>query len=359
VKYILPYKPFFVSFLVFIISGCATLAPSPEKHLQSLLKKQEYEKALQFVELESIKKGEQTAIKKQRPHIKNLLHELESAAILTATKHEEDGNIAIALSHIENALEKIPSSQRLKEYYASLEGEKNIRLTRTENRLALAQAKFLLQKRTLISEKKRAEGSNFSNWWQSRKTDAALPNLNKKLLECGKKSIERSELKLAGECLYVAQKIENNKTTQKALSEWHAALENHIKEQKTPDKKRAEQLKKHPKTNYIEEKTFQKIQDTRNNVLLSLTKSDYNKVSTELELLRELNGMNPELEQIIEEKIQKLLRRGTRLYRSGEIKEARDVWQRVLLLEPANGEATVNVERAERVLKRLEELSTE
>ena len=301
-------KLFFVSFFLFIFSGCTTLNPSPEKHLQSLLKQQEYEKALQFIELESIQNGQKSTINKQRQHIKNQLRELESTAILKATEYEEDGNLAMALSHLEKTLEKIPSSQRLQEYYKSLEVEKNIRLTRTEHRLDLAKAKFLLKKRALLTEKKRAEGSNFSNWWQSRKTDNTLPDLNKKLLECGDKSIERSELKLAGECLYVAQKIENSETVQKALFAWHTALEKNIKEQKRTSQTRVKLFKKPPKTNYIKEKTFQKIQEVRNNVLLSLSKSDYDKVRIELELLRELNGINPELEQIIEEKVQKLLR---------------------------------------------------
>lgn len=348
---------FLVLILTLFVSGCAILKPTPnEDAVRKMIGKQEYEKALQLTELQAIKEGETAAVIQERNDIKQLIRKFEKKTILTSSKHEEEGNFAIALSLIEDALNKIPSSQRLQEYYVSLKAERDLHITRMEHRLALANAKYNLEKRELIAEKARLKGKKITTWWQKGSVENSLKSLNEVLLECGGQAIERSELKLAGDCLNTAQKIKNNTEVQQMLSKWKSAAKKYRNSRVKNLVKRNNNSHSKEKKNTVTRKTLQQIQQARNDLITALEKPDYNTVQANMQLLRELNGMSQEIEQLLEEKTKKLLSHGNRLYRSGEISEAREVWHHVLLIEPDNTDAIANIERAEHVLKRLEEL---
>jgi len=55
-------------------------------------------------------------------------------------------------------------------------------------------------------------------------------------------------------------------------------------------------------------------------------------------------------------RIEGLLRQGNQLYRSGNIEQAKRVWEEGLLIDPEHAQLRANVQRAESVLQNLEGL---
>jgi len=333
---------FAVVFIFF--GGCASFGTlSAESDYDTLIKNQEYEKALQHIELETIHAGETAESKDRKKQVKQLIRDFEKETVLKASKEEDAGNLANALEILGAALKKVPSNQRLNEIYKSVEAERDIRLTRTEHRLLLAQARYLLEKKELSMEKNRVQGSRFFDWWKRQQTESNLPKISQQLLECGEQAMQRQEMKLAGECLLVSKDNDDNKKVQDLLEKWRKAQDTHLSAQQ----------------NNSQQQRLNDIKKLRAALQISLAESDFAGAQTSITSLQEMNGMTPELEQLIDEKVQHLLNQGNRLYRSGEIKDAAEIWHNVLLLTPNNAEAAAHLERAEKILKRIQELSKE
>ena len=311
-----------------------------DESLTFLLKQNEYEKALSKSYADAKSGESKSDIEAQNQYIKRLMRSYEHSIITEAGKHEDKGDLANAISMVEEALVKVPSSQRLQEYLTSLKEDRAIRLTRTEHRLLLAQAKYLIEQNELFLEKNRVQGPRFFSLWQKKKAEKTLPKLAKDLLICGQEAMKRHELKLAGDCLQVSQKIEDNKEVRQALLLWRQRQDEHLKSRESRSQKQS----------------FKKIKETQNLVITALANDNYEEARVGLEYLGRANGISPEIENIIETKNQNLLTQGNRLYRSGKIKEARDIWKYVLMLDPNNIEASAHIQRAERVLQRLQEL---
>ena len=66
-----------------------------------------------------------------------------------------------------------------------------------------------------------------------------------------------------------------------------------------------------------------------------------------------------DLRQKLRERIEPLYDEGKRYFQDEDLHNALRVWRRILMIDPTHERARENVERAERILSRLEEIQTD
>jgi uncharacterized protein YmfQ (DUF2313 family) len=107
----------------------------------------------------------------------------------------------------------------------------------------------------------------------------------------------------------------------------------------------------------------QRIRKLRIALQSAMTRGDLREAKQRIAELRQLEGDSPQLLELdkavsgaIAAYINETHERANALYREQQIEAARDLWQKILELDPEDLQARANLERAERVLKKLEEL---
>jgi tetratricopeptide (TPR) repeat protein len=89
---------------------------------------------------------------------------------------------------------------------------------------------------------------------------------------------------------------------------------------------------------------------------LSSAKSNLDKLNKMMPGNEKLALLNKEFSEKLPGHVEALLNRGRQLYINGKIEKARDIWLKAQKLDPKNKEIIKNIERANRVLGRLDEL---
>jgi len=94
-----------------------------------------------------------------------------------------------------------------------------------------------------------------------------------------------------------------------------------------------------------------------------MTRGDLRQAKANLEELRKLEGDTPQLQELDESinaaiaaYIAETHEQANELYRGRQIVQARALWQKILEIDPQDTQARANLERADRVLKKLDEL---
>jgi tetratricopeptide (TPR) repeat protein len=89
---------------------------------------------------------------------------------------------------------------------------------------------------------------------------------------------------------------------------------------------------------------------------LSLAKDNLTKLNKLMPGHEKLKPLNKEFEEKLPAHVDALLNRGRQLYINGKIANAKNIWVKALTLDPENEQVKKNIERADRVLDRLNEL---
>ncbi|MDX5409181.1 MAG: hypothetical protein LPJ94_03050 [Thauera sp.] len=330
-----------------LLSGCGVLPQlgSPDEHpLREAL--QEYTSA----KTESQRKDDPAAQEKLEQARKTY----EETALAAALARRDQGELFQARQVLDTALEQMPDNQVLLDARQTIESRRTSLLRINDCRLGAARTEYLMDKAELLQQRGPLDMKDYLQDWQVRRERQELDQLATQLRDCAIQALADRQLALAEDTIAAARRVRGEEFVAEELRQL-AALKNPQTTVSAPKKA----APKRP----AELTPQQKIRQARVALQSAMTRGDLRQAKTQLTELRRLEGETPqlvELDTAVSEAIAAYIadthEQANALYRDRQIVQARDLWQKILELDPDDTQARANLERAERVLKKLEEL---
>lgn len=339
--------PLFVMQLLF--GGCAYLSSYsselPEK-IDTLIQQQEYGEALAMLEYVRPSHAEYNKLMQQKKRIEKLIPKFETATIKKARKLTRQEKWYPAQQTYEQALKKVPQSKKIHDAQQKFLTQRDNYLKQLELTLLLNRAKWLIKNAPVQKEIVRVIPDEYQRYEELRDYQEKVDETANQLVKCVQSALNASNYNLAETCLSLSEKIDSKNIDKKQLVSANRKLAQaeKIEVRKQNDKTRA--LIAELKQGYSEDNL------RRAQYHLNVLRKQNSRDATSIKLRKQLNKR-------YREGIDQKIAAGRRLYSGGKIQEALDVWNSLLEIDPGNQKLQAHIDRAERVLKKLQRLSSE
>jgi tetratricopeptide (TPR) repeat protein len=353
-----PAKLIALLVLMAFLAGCQHLSairlePDRPGDLGVLMENQEYGRAEQLLIKYSYLDTHETRMK-----LNEQVSAYETAVLSDALEMESANDLYNANELLAESLRKLPNSPRLNEYKRQLDVERSERLRENERRELLTDAEYFVAQQEIYKEHLNLEIPSLVQRLQNSLSLQQSNDLAVRLLACGQESLQNNDLETADKCLHYAQAIKDTPEGRTALSQLdslHAA-----QRQSDENKTHVIQVK--------EEKRLARRHRDKTQEVLEKTEQalDNNDLSAAYRIFRDLPKGGSEsskvvatrtrLNNAIRSRVRTLTSEGDRHYRADNVARAIRSWEHALELDPDNPELTERLERARKVLARLEEL---
>lgn len=357
------------------LSACIELTntkPPSIQEIDRLLAKQNYGLALKYAKIHK-KKVPSTAINNKFNEVKKraeLYDRTRSRAIYELINNQR---IPVAKQALKKALNKYPEGNRLNTIRSHLQNTQNTQISRLQAQQLLAKSEWLLRSKeiqqSLISIKPESSAT-----FQDPEED--IEETSAELYHLGLKALQKGDLDLADSCLTMSNKLHSRRFTTSALARLEQMRKKTKqvtlqKEKKIVELKRVEDIKENKQIQetvkkqqqqeqVVKQREFDSLYYTTASLLkdnqLSLAKNNLAKLNQLIPDHLKLEPLNKEFEEKLPAHVDALLNRGRQLYINGKIAKAKTIWVKALTLDPENKQVKKNIERADRVLGRLDEL---
>ena len=280
---------------------------------------------------------------------------VEEMTLAAAREQRDQGEWFQARQLLDKALEQVPESQPMLDARAEFEAERSARLRYSDCRLGASRARYLSDKARLLEARAALEGKDFLQDWLTHRERQEMTGLAPQLRDCAIQALNEQRLDLAEDSIAAAAAVGGDA--------FIAAEHQLLGELKNPQATTRRQPVKPAIKPSAEETAQAKARRARVALQSAMTRGNLRQAKAHLTELRGIEGDTQELieldqaiDQAIAASIVEAHERANALYRERQIVQARDLWQSILELDPGDAQARTNLERAERVLKKLEEL---
>jgi hypothetical protein len=354
-----------LTLLLPVITGCAgmgtiNLGQDKPEDLDRLLEQHEYARArlltskhpsMDTLEVQTRIAGQETSYEKE--------------TYAEARALESANDLLGAVQLLSAALQKVPHSNALRELRNEIEPERIKQLQTNEREQLIAQARYILGQQQLYREQANLQTPSLAQRWEYTRTQKDAQAVATKLAEHGQQAWENNQPELAKTCLQLSLALHKTAEVDALLTAIHAREEASkqvaIKETRLARKKASVQ----------KEKTRKKEQqDQKKKTVVLLAEAQQALAKDDLQVARaavvqippsavddsEVVAIQDNLEQAVEVRVRKLITKGDTQYRADNVLQAVRTWTEALSLDPDNRELRERVERANKVLARLEEL---
>jgi tetratricopeptide (TPR) repeat protein len=341
--------------LFLVLGGCATLEPlttDTEHRVVELTESGEYGKALSALDRLIARDPDNKALQTYRGELERRAARFEQAILIEAAGCLRVEDWAGARERYDHGVSVLPESEALIAARAAFETERQHHLRALRTRLLLARAHALIRERPMYEEIHRVSPGSIRARHQYQRAERDAREMSVELFELGETALGADDPLLAVEALTLAHALSPAPESAARLEEAESARQSRLREFRVQT----------PETGTGNGWTEQ------DHALLeryhaALRADD---MALARPLLDALASRHPEneslrvqravLTRIIDIQVSAGLEQGLRLYAEGRIREALEIWRPLRALAPNNRELEARVERAERVLERLETL---
>jgi len=286
--------------------------------------------------------------------------------IYSQARELESGNDLLgAVQLLSTALQKVPHSTSLRELRNTIEPERIKQLQSNEREQLIARANYILDQRQLYNHQANLESPSLGKRWEHTRNQKEAIQLSEQLLEHGQLALQGDNPELVKICLQLSQALHKTPEVDALLSDILAKEEAGkqvvIKETRLAQKK----------ASIRKERTRKKEQqDQKKKTEVLLAEAQQALAEDDLQVARaavvqippsavadsEVLAIQGDLHQAVDVRVKELVITGDKQYRADNVLQAVRTWTKALSLDPDNRELRERVERANKVLARLEEL---
>jgi tetratricopeptide (TPR) repeat protein len=349
-------KPICTIVFLLLLGGCAALAPlvdDTEERVEELTEAGEYGRALATLDRLIERDPDNEALQSHRADLRRRADRFEQAILIEAAAYLRVEDWASARERYEHGLNVLPDSEALRAAHEAFETDRQHHVRALRVRLLLARAHSLIRERPMYEELHRISPGSSRAHRQYQRVEREARELAAELRDLGETALAADDPLLAVEALTLAHALSPVQESAERLTEAEAARQ-----------ARLGMLQIHPIAEPDGDGTWtaqdQSLLERYHNAFragdLALARHLLDDLSRRHPDNVELSRERPVLSRAIDTHVSAGLERGLRLYAHGRIKEALDIWRPLRALAPENRELETHVERAERVLKRLEAL---
>jgi hypothetical protein len=284
--------------------------------------------------------------------------EYEATMFAEARALESNDDLLGAVTLLTDALQKLPHSTLLRELRNGIEQDRVEQLKTNEREQLVSRAGFMLEQQKLYTNMMNLESPSFSQRWENKRNAKEALELSNKLLEHGQYAVQQERLDIAMQCLQLSTALNPTDEADALISEINTTRES----RKQVEKKQAS-IKKAQKRQKVKQKQKNRTRVLVEETQLALAKNDlqaaraaYVQIPASSLQHNEVISVRDELDTAVGRRVNEILVAGDAQYRADRVLEAVRTWTEGLSLDPENPELRERVERANRVLARLEEL---
>jgi len=344
--------------LLAMVTGCSQMetlriGQDRPEDLEPLIKQHEYARARQLTgkhpSLDTVEV--QTWITSQES-------EYEATVFTDARSLENKNDLLGAVQLLSAALQKIPHSTLLRELRNTIENERVDQLKINEREQLTSRATYMLEQQKLYQDKINLESPSLGQRWENKRNAKEARELSSKLLEHGQYAMQTDKLDIAESCLKLSSALNYSAEADTLLSEIKtiknsrkqvARKQASIKKKKNQQQVKRKQTKK---TKVLMEETQQALSEDD----LQVARAAFVQIPSSAQQRKEVIAIQDNLDKAVSTRVGELITAGDAQYRADNVLEAIRTWTQGLSLDPENPELRERVERANRVLARLEEL---
>jgi hypothetical protein len=359
------YFRFMLVLLLPVIAGCSGMGTigfsqdNPES-INRLLEEHEYARARQLTSKHaSLDTPElQTRIIKQEASF-------EENTYSEARTLESENDLLGAVQLLSSALQKLPHSASLRKLRNTIEQERVKQLQTNEREQLIVRAKYALNQQQLYRKQANLESPSLGQRWENQRNQKETITLSTQLLQHGQQAMDEDKADLAKTCLLLSQALNETPEVDALLSIIHTDEES--RKQVNKQENRLAQKK----VNIRKEKNRKKEQqDQKKKTEVLLAETQQALAKDDLQVARAafvqippsavsdsiVQATQDDLDHAVDVYVGKLITQGDTQYRADNVLLAVRTWTKALSLDPDNRELRERVERANKVLARLEEL---
>ncbi|MCW9023409.1 MAG: hypothetical protein OQK73_01890 [Gammaproteobacteria bacterium] len=339
---------FLILFIFFQgLTGCTLLqsfTPSSPEHIQSLIEREDYTRALQAIETVPRNHKNYTQLIQKKKTIKQLIQTLEQSTLRKAQKLVAQNQWYKAEQLYEEALKKIPDSAVVKKNQRAFIASRNYYLKDLESELTLYEGQWIKNVEQILNNIARTTPNNawvtIRQWRFEQKKSSILEDL----VSCTQNATSTANYPLARRCLSLVKEIDHDKKFKQTLSAAHKKLdqnEQHLRELRI---QQSMDLIKQLEQSYDHKKLAQLNQQ----ILLFETSQSLNREELEVKQT---------LQQHLDLGIKQGIEDGRKIYSEGQVTEALAIWEGLYEINPDNKDLETLILRAQRVLDKLRDLN--
>lgn len=344
--------------LLSLLAGCShietiRLGENRPDDLNTLMESRQYERAEQL-----LNDFPYLDTPGQREHLHGQIAEYEQTALVEAQALETGGHLYNALEVLDKALLNLPHSAVLNDYRRNLARQRDIRLRDNQRKKLVSRAEYIVLQQQIYEEQANLESPGFGKRWTNTLHQQEAASLADGLLECGHESLQEDDLVTADKCLQLARSIDDSPAVQAAISNLAAKQES-----QRDNMEKKEQVKRVSKEKKLASNRRNKTQDLLARTGKALEANDllaartsFSKIPAREHRTKAVVEMQARLDQAIDPVVTELLNKGDRQYRADKVDRAISSWTIALELDPDNTAIRERLDRANKVLARLEEL---
>lgn len=347
-----------VVLLLPLFTGCKAmnslqLAQYQPEDIQQLLEHNEFARARQLT-------GKYPAI--DTPELQALISTQEAAyeeRILTEARTlESENDLHGAVQLLSGVLQKVPNSNMLREYRNRLEKERLEKIRSNERHQLVARAEYILNQEMFYQQQHKLETPNLIQRWEQTRNDRESETVAKQLRIHGEDVFKENDLQTALEYLQLSKQLDDTPETRELLDRLIATRDS---QQKVVQKQAS--LKKVKKQNRLKQrqavKTRQLLEATQQALSvndLPVARANFIQIPSPSNKSSEASAIQEDLDLALRNRVTQLTSRGDSQYRADNVDAAIKTWSEALELDPENQNLKERLDRATRVLARLEEL---
>ena len=282
----------------------------------------------------------------------------EDIIITRAGELEAEDNLLEAVQLLSNTLQNIPNSKRIREYRNRLDKERLEKLRANEGRQLMARSEYVLNQKKLYQQQHNLQSPSMVQHWQHARNDREAEELAKQLRIQGEHASREDDLQTAMEYLQLSQKLHDTPEVRDLLDKLAAT-----KDSRQKSVRKQAGLKKAGKQNSLKQrqaKETRKLVETTRQALLTedlvMAQATFNQIPSPANKSSEVAVLREDLDRAVTTRVTQLTSRGDSEYRADHVNTAIRTWSEALQLDPENQNLKERLERASRVLARLEQL---
>jgi len=339
------FKPLTLILLIQFVSGCAFIHSLDEnlpQQIEDWMQNKDYAKVMDTL----------AYIRSTHPHYKKLLPLREIAAqkaleyetyILTQAKQFHDKHLwHKAYITYEQGLEKLPGSAAIQQAMNEFVIQRDSHIKQLYYQILFNKSQAIIANSPIQNKITKAAPDDYRNRTMNRHHELEKNEIMVELLDCVENTLQANQLVTSQKCLDFVKNLYGSPLPKRLL-----ALQEKLKSKR----KSMSQLLSQTAQIHLTE-TADALKNKRYKEAV-----DYiQKIPAEEQQKPAVAKIRLQLNKEIKLTVKQGAATGRKLYSAGKIKEALEIWQALLLLEPENAALQNHIERAQRVLNKLKSL---
>jgi tetratricopeptide (TPR) repeat protein len=280
------------------------------------------------------------------------------AVITDARRQDAENDLLGAVQNLSVALQRVPHSAELRELRQTLERERVQQLKRNERDRLITRANYMLDQQALYQQQVNLTAPSLGQRWEISRYDREAIAISGQLLEHGEYALLQNDLESAETCLQLSLSLNHSTTAQETLSRLQSLRASHqqveLKKASIKQAKKEQNIQRsqQQQTEMLLAETQQALEQNK----LQVARAAFIQIPAATSNNRAVIAVKDNLRAAVNKSVTELVARGDSLYRADNVHEALQHWNEALSLDPDNHALQERIDRANKVLARLEEL---